>query len=120
MVSYKIDGFEEIYSFNNKDSYKYSDFKGVSNKQKLNENGIDLEYGEPIFKIIDNLEWYMVIKIDDIKDILDYEVGDWITISSNNNEEIKGKIENINKEGKKMERFFVNLPLTLMIIMIKD
>lgn len=100
VVSYKIDGFEEIYSFNNKDSYKYSDFKGVSNKQKLNENGIDLEYGEPIFKIIDNLEWYMVIKIDDIKDILDYEVGDWITISSNNNEEIKGKIENINKEGK--------------------
>lgn len=101
VVSYRIDGFEEIYSFNNKENYKYSDFKEVSNKYKLNGDGMDVEYGEPVFKIVDNLEWYMFIRIDNIEDISDYEVGDWILISSDKDKEgIKGQIENINKEGK--------------------
>lgn len=102
ILSYNIDGFEDIYSFDNKENYRYSDFKEVSNKQNLKKKPKDIEYGEPIFKIIDNLEWYMVIKIDNMKDISDYEVGKWITITSGkSNEEIKGIIKNINKDGNK-------------------
>ncbi|QQY78739.1 putative membrane fusion protein [Keratinibaculum paraultunense] len=102
IVSYIIDEFEDIYSFNNKEKYTYSDFKEASNKQNSNEKPKDVEYGKPIFKIIDNLEWYMIIKIDNMKDVSNYEVGKYITITSDkNNKEIKGIIKNINKDGNK-------------------
>lgn len=102
IVSYLIDGYEEIYSYNDKEDYGYSDFKAISNKQKLIENHMDVDYGEPIFKVIDNFEWYMVVKIDNIKDIDSYEIGDSINISADKVEgEIKGYIRNINREGNK-------------------
>ena len=79
----------------------YSDFKDISNKQ-INENHTDIDYGELIFKIIDNFEWYMVVKIDNMKDIDSYEIGDSINIVTDKAEsEIKGYIININKEGNK-------------------
>lgn len=102
IISYKIDGYEEIYSFNSKDNYNYSDFKLGNNKPISIQNGDSVNAGEPIFKIVDNFEWYIVLKIENLKDINSYEEGDSIFISSKDiGEEFKGTIIKINKNGSK-------------------
>ena len=75
ILSFNIDGYEEIYSINYKDDYKYSDFKSISNKQRIISNNDNVKVDEPIFKIMDNFEWYMIIKVENIKDISSYEEG---------------------------------------------
>ena len=69
IVSYNIDGYEEIYSFHNKDDYNYSNFKTGNVKITTIEDGQEVNVGEPIFKIVDNFEWYMLLKIEDLNDI---------------------------------------------------
>ena len=102
IVSYNIDGYEEIYSFHNKDDYNYSNFKTGNVKITTIEDGQEVNVGEPIFKIVDNFEWYMLLKIEDLKDISDYEEGDFILVGSKElDEEFKGRIVNINKENTK-------------------
>lgn len=102
IVSYNIDGYEEIYSFHNKDDYNYSNFKIENVKITTIEDGQEINVGEPIFKIVDNFEWYMLLKIEDLKDISNYEEGDFILVGSKElDEEFKGIIININKKNAK-------------------
>lgn len=102
IVSYKIDGYEEIYSFHNKADYNYSNFKTGNLKTTTIEDSQEVNVGEPIFKIMDNFEWYMVLKIEDLNDISNYEEGDSILVSNKElDEEFKGSIININKESDK-------------------
>lgn len=102
IVSFKIDNFEEIYSFNHKDNFTYSDFKLVSNKEESVENNKNVKVGDPIFKIIDNFKWYMMIKVDDSKTIDGYKEGDSIVLTSKDIEgELKGIIKSIGKEKGK-------------------
>lgn len=102
IVSYKTDGYEEIYSFHNKDNYTYSDFKTGNNKESIIENNSEIHTGESIFKVIDNFEWYVILKIENLKDIESYQEGDSIVLSNKDlNEEFRGKIININPENNK-------------------
>lgn len=102
VISYKIDGFEEIYSINHKDDYEYSDFKEIANKQRIISNNDNVKANEPIFKIIDNFEWYMIIKIENIKDISTFEEGDSILLTGNQIDgELKGFIERISRDKSK-------------------
>lgn len=102
ILSFNIDGYEEIYSINYKDDYKYSDFKSISNKQRIISNNDNVKVDEPIFKIMDNFEWYMIIKVENIKDISSYEEGDYILLTGNQIKgELKGYIERISKESGK-------------------
>ena len=102
IVSYKIDGYEEIYSFHNKNDYNYSSFKTGNVKATTIENGQKVNAGDPIFKIIDNFEWYMILKIEDLKNISDYKEGDSILVCIKElDEEFKGNIVNVNKENTK-------------------
>ncbi|CCQ96035.1 exported hypothetical protein [[Clostridium] ultunense Esp] len=102
VISYKIDGYEEIYSINHKDDYKYSDFKEISNKQRIISNKDNVKADEPIFKIMDNFEWYMIIKIENLKDISSYEEGNLILLTGEQIEdELEGRIERISKDKGK-------------------
>lgn len=102
VISYKIDGYEEIYSINHKDDYKYSDFKEISNKQRIISNEDNVKADEPIFKIIDNFQWYMIIKIENLKDISSYEEGNPILLTGEQIEgELEGRIERISKDKGK-------------------
>ncbi|NMB27598.1 MAG: hypothetical protein GX987_06070 [Tissierellia bacterium] len=102
ILSFKIDGYEEIYSFNHKEDYNYSDFKQVADKQKIVKDNNHVKAGEPIFKIIDNFEWYMIIKLENIKDISPYKEGDPILLTGDQIEgELKGYIEKVNREKNK-------------------
>lgn len=102
IISFKIDGYEEIYSFDHREDYSYSDFKQIVDKQKIIEDNSNIKAGEPIFKIIDNFEWYMIIKVENIKDISSYKEGDPILLTGSQiDDELKGYIKNINKEKSK-------------------
>lgn len=99
IISFKLDGYEEIYSFNNKDSYSYSDFKEISDKLKIVKNNDDVKVDDPIFKIIDNFEWYMIIKIENMKDISSYKEGDSLLLTGDEIDgELRGYIKSIKKE----------------------
>ena len=102
IVSYKIDGYEEIFSFSNKEDYNYSNMKFDSANINPRENGDKVQFGEHIFKIIDNYEWYAMLKIDNFKEISSYEEGDRILLEKKGtDEEFNGKIIRIDKEGSK-------------------
>ncbi|NLW22596.1 MAG: hypothetical protein GXY88_04975 [Tissierellia bacterium] len=102
IVSFKIDNYEEIYSFQHRHDYTYSDFKEIKDSKRIISDNMDVKAEETIFKIIDNFEWYMILKIDDIKDFSSYKEGDSILLSGKEIEdELKGYIEKINKLGNK-------------------
>src|SRR5699024_9187076 len=69
IVSFETDGLEEIFTTSKLLDYTSKDFKKVKENKKKIENGNSIKVGDPVFKIIDNLEWYMMIKIDDGKEL---------------------------------------------------
>ncbi|NLY77325.1 MAG: hypothetical protein GX080_04460 [Tissierellia bacterium] len=102
ILSFKIDGYEDKFTFDNRENYKYKDFERLSSELKTVSNNQNVKVGDPIFKIIDNLEWYMLIKADNIKDLEDYQEGSQIILSGKDIEqELKGRIVKINKDGDK-------------------
>lgn len=102
ILSYKIDGYEEIFSFHNKEDYKYSDIKIPDISVSSKKNGEKVEFGQNIFKIIDNFEWYAILKIEDFNKISSYEEGNTILLGNKKiHEDFKGKIVKIDKEGSK-------------------
>lgn len=101
ILSFNIDGYEELYSFDYRNDYKYSDLKAVSDKHRIVSNDDSIKEGEPIFKIMDNFEWNMIIKIEDINSIASYKEGDSILLSGGQIEgELEGRIETISVENK--------------------
>lgn len=95
IVSYKIDGYEEVYKFSDRDEYSFVDLKEKPIKKNLLDNKVS-ENNEPVFKIISNYEYYLIIDGSKIKDVDKYEIGNNIRIEFKD-EEIIGKIENIQK-----------------------
>jgi len=115
IVSYKFDNYEKDYTIANKELYEYSDFKNIKEQLKISSTGDKVEVKQPIFKIINNFEWYMLIKIDDIDDIKSYKEGDSILLSGKDIiGNLKGYIERISFEGDKgiilcrFNRYFEN------------
>lgn len=102
IVSFKIDGYEELYSFNHREEYISSDFQKIDEGQRIVANKDSVETGDPIFKIIDNFEWYMIINVENIEDIGSYEEGDTISIAGDEIEDnIHGRVEKISVEKDK-------------------
>lgn len=102
IVSYKFDGYENDYTIVNKDLYEYSDFKSIKEQLKSSSSGDKVEVRQPIFKIINNFEWYMLIKIEDIEDIKSYKEGDSIFLSGKDIiGDLRGYIERISFDGDK-------------------
>lgn len=102
IVSFKIDGYEDMYPYDYRNDYEYSDFKKLNQEDKSLVGDGNVKAGEPIFKVIDNFEWYMIIKIENMKDINDYEEGNYILLTSSQIEdELEGRIMNIKKDGNK-------------------
>lgn len=102
VISYEIDGYEEKYLPENFQDYTY-DKLNIDKPLNLVKNEEDkILENEPIFKVIDNFQWYMCIKIEDNKEIEDFEVNDNIRIHIDGDEkEIKGNIMAINTSKKK-------------------
>ncbi|MCK9443499.1 MAG: hypothetical protein M0Q14_03060 [Tissierellaceae bacterium] len=99
IISYEIDGFEESYLPKDFETYSYD----MLNTAELAKNNGDTIYlNEPVCKIIDNFEWYLALKIENIDEIEDFQVDKSILLSIEHNEyELKGKIISINESGNK-------------------
>lgn len=97
MLSYKIDGYEKLYIPKEFENYTYEKLDipdNIDKKDKEKFNG---------FKIINNFEWYIALKIDDAKEIKTYEVGDSINLEFLEDEEVsRGTVVAVNSSKEKM------------------
>lgn len=98
IVSYEIDGLENLYSPKEFENYTYDKLDILELKES--SKGYDeISIGNPIFKIINNFEWYMAIKIEDKANIEDYEIGQAMVIELDDETVLKGEIIKINVTG---------------------
>ena len=96
IISYNIDGYEEVFLPKDFENYRY-DKLVVNNKIDKNKEEVKVSVGQPIYKIIDNFEWYMAIKVEDIKNIENFKINNSLRINiRENNQEINGRIISIN------------------------
>lgn len=95
IVSFKVDGYEEIYKYSDRSKYRFEDLKEKPIKKNLLDNKVS-ENNEPIFKIISNYEWYMILDGSNIKDVDKLKQGSSIRIGSKD-KEILGSVEHIQK-----------------------
>lgn len=103
IISYTIDGYEELYFPKDLENYTYDKINiPTSTKDKINDNKTSINVGEPIFKIVDNFEWYIGVKVEDMKNISGLEEYKTIIIEmKEDKQEFKGKIVAINSSGNK-------------------
>lgn len=102
ILSYEIDGYEEIYITKDFENYSYDklNLSNIGGKEKKKKSDIAID--EPIYKIIDNFEWYMGIKIEDIKEIKGLEIKDIIRIEmKEDKKELLGRVIAINNSKNK-------------------
>lgn len=96
IISYTIDGYEDIFLPKDFKNYYYDKLIAGNKLDKIKE-GSKVSVGQPIYKIIDNFEWYMAIKVENIKDIDDFKINNILRINmKDNNQELKGEIVAIN------------------------
>lgn len=95
VVSFKIDGYEETYKFSDRSKYKFADLEEKNIKNSLKDNKSH-DNNQPIFKIINNYEWYMLIDGSNIKDVDDLRKGNNIRIALKD-KEIVGTVEHKQK-----------------------
>lgn len=100
IISYDLDGYEEIFLAKDFENYSYDKLKVLDQKRKKAESSISV--GDSLGKIIDNFQWYMAVKIEDIKEITDFKVNQTIKVNIEGSEhELQGRIVAINtKDGK--------------------
>lgn len=109
IVSYEIDGFEDVFIPKEFENYTYDKLivgkninKTENNVENVKNTSFDVSSGQAIFKIINNFEWYMALKIDDFTDTNQYEVGNSILVELlDSNAELEGRIIKINTSGNK-------------------
>ncbi len=102
IISYEIDGYEDKYIPRDFEKYTYDEID--ISKVKINDTKIKSEIvlDEAIYKIIDNFEWYMGIKIEDLEKVGNYEKGKLIRIEiKEDEEELLGRIIAVNNSEDK-------------------
>lgn len=109
IVSYEIDGLEDIFSVNKINGYKLSDFR-IIDSNKINLLGKnEIKYGEPIYKIVDNFTWYVMTEVD-AKDADKLKEGK--TISVRINDDDKKIISRVVKLTKEKDKCLIILKFT--------
>lgn len=104
IVSYYYDGLESVYTPENMQSIT------IGNVEKVKENteqykvrkceDKSAEAGSPIFKIVDNKEWYLVCWIE-TSEAEDCNVDKSITVEFGDGQQIKMKITQVDSQGEK-------------------
>ncbi|HLR33972.1 MAG TPA: HlyD family efflux transporter periplasmic adaptor subunit [Tissierellales bacterium] len=98
IISFEIDGLEETFSADNILNYSSRDFKNIDQNIKKTESNTNLKIGEPVYKVIDNLEWYIMVKVNDENKIDELEKGNNIYITIDDMEEkIEGEVIKVEK-----------------------
>ncbi|MBU5314155.1 hypothetical protein KQI38_19225 [Tissierella carlieri] len=102
IISYVVDGYEENYLPKDFENYTYDKLVLKELKDADIKTKSAITVGEPIYKIIDNFEWYIAMKIEDLKQIEGFQVGNNIKVTlEKDKRELKAKIVSINPSDKK-------------------
>ena len=68
IISYKIDGLENIFTPEKIGDIKLDDFKELDESISEIKDNDSINNEDEMFKVINNFKWYVVLKIDDIED----------------------------------------------------
>ncbi len=91
ILSYELDGLEEKLSI---EKYNEIDFNNLY-KSKRNNKGNNAYFyeNESLYKIIDNFEWYMVVRFKEVKELKDISENKSILVYVDDlDKEIKGQV----------------------------
>ena len=103
ILSYELDGYEDVFKAQSFDSYTYDILKLP--EEEIDDTGRAKTLKDfQGFKIINNFQWYLAIKIDDRKEIDNYNLGDVLHIKyplKDNYLEIEGNIIAINNTSNR-------------------
>lgn len=101
IISYNIDGYEEVFLPKEFENYTYDKLK-IDSNIPIDKGDETITIGQPICKVIDNFQWFLALKIEDIKEIEDFKVNNTLKIKfKDSDEEQNGKIIAINFSGNK-------------------
>ncbi len=101
ILSYKFDGEEDKFNISNIANIKFDDILPVDiDTKNLPERSL-VGPSSGIYKIIDNFNWYLILKIENFSDFKDYEEGNIIRVRMDDGDIISGRITEIIKEGQK-------------------
>lgn len=120
IVSRRIEEFDLVFDELKENPFLITDEK-FNNKVKILNDQDSVKEGEPIFRLIDNLEGYIYIKIDN--DIKNFIKGDQVYLKINTNGEIfKGEIVENDKFLKikfnKFIEYFINTKTYIFEVLI--
>lgn len=109
IISYELDGLEEIFTINKINDYKPNDFRIIEgNKIDLTKEN-EVKYGDPIYKIIDNYRWYIMTEVN-AEDVDGLEEGNTIYVRINNQD--KKIISRVIKMVKEKDKCLIILMFT--------
>lgn len=109
IISYQLDGLEDIFTINKINEYEPSDFRIIDvNKTDLTEKR-EVKYGEPVYKIIDNFTWYIMTEVES-KEMDKLQEGKTIYIKIN--DEDRKIISRIVRLVKENDKSFIILKLS--------
>lgn len=91
VVSYKIDYLEEVLNFENMGELNYEQLKSLEIEELAKPNNL-VSQGDPVYKLIDNYEYYMALLVEDSTKINDYKIGDSIEVIADGSISLKGVV----------------------------
>ncbi len=95
VVSFLIDNLENKYKPEDLDKFTYNYL--IKNSQiRENKTVTRIEKDDPLFKLIENDNYYIALAVESLKDVGDPKVGDYLTIEFDKNNMAKSKIVKIN------------------------
>lgn len=99
LISFQIDGLEDIFSYKKISEYTPDDFKMIERRVINLEEKDTVDIGDPLFKICDNFRWFVIVKLS--KGSLDSlkEGQDVYIRFSENSENIKANVYRISIKG---------------------
>jgi putative membrane fusion protein len=100
VVSYYIDGYESLFSFGNLSALtreRVSDVSGPAVNVTRHDGRV--RRGEPIYKLSDNTQWYMVFWFDKSSGaVVNYKSGETVAVRMPSGE-VSGRIEDVVDQG---------------------
>jgi putative membrane fusion protein len=100
VVSYFIDGYESLFSFENLPSLTRESVSGVSGSVvNVTRHDGRIARGEPIYKLSDNTQWYMVFWFDKTSGaVVNYISGETVAVRMQGGE-VGGRIDGVVDQG---------------------
>lgn len=102
ILSYEVDGYEEVLKPQDFESYKYDSLELDKVKENLEKKiGFNDEEGvNSLYKIIYDYVWFIAFQIDNDR-ILEFDEGQVYTIRTGENESLRGRIVAVNLDKSK-------------------